>query len=184
MTASVTFPLAVSTVTMQTPLPVILARFAWYGYSGNGALIAMAWVAGNDKAVGVEERAGSGCTAGAVRFFARVLFCAGMADVTGSSGGGVVCSVAGAGFRVDDRAAIFKLDSAFLFFGFGVSIASPASTCSGRFVEVASCVHAKGALASTIPVLRTAKVPRRTPTRKSPTRVRDVKLPPFLQLLA
>jgi hypothetical protein len=29
--------------------PVILARFAWYGYSGKGALIAKAWVPDNDK---------------------------------------------------------------------------------------------------------------------------------------
>src|SRR5712671_5033324 len=135
----------------QTPLPVILARFAWYGYSGKGALTAMAWAAFKDNGAGVEELAGSGCAAGAVRFFVRVFFCTGMADVTGSSGGGVVRSVAGAGFRVDALAAIFKLDSDFFFFGLGVGIASRVSNCSGRFVEVASCARANGALASTIP---------------------------------
>src|SRR5438067_1445634 len=57
----------------QTPLPVILARLAWYGYSGKGALTAIAWAAGNDNGVGVEELAASDCTAGAVRF-ARVFF--------------------------------------------------------------------------------------------------------------
>ena len=68
---------------MQTPLPVILARLAWYGYSGKGALTAIAWAAGNDNGVGVEELAASDCTAGAVRFFARVFFCTGIAGVTG-----------------------------------------------------------------------------------------------------
>ncbi len=57
MVASVTFPLAVSTVMTQTPLPVILARFAWYVYSGKGALTAIAWAAANDNGVGVEELA-------------------------------------------------------------------------------------------------------------------------------
>ena len=133
----------------QTPLPVILARLAWYGYSGKGALTAIAWAAGNDNGVGVEELAASDCTAGAVRFFARVFFCTGIAGVTGSSGGCVVCPVAGAGFRVDALAAIFKLGSAFFFFDFGVGIDSRVSNWSGRFAEVASCARAKGALAST-----------------------------------
>src|SRR5439155_22415196 len=166
MIASVTLPLAASIVMMQTPLPVILARFAWYGYSGNGALTAMAWAAGNDKGAGVGNLAGSGGAAGAVRFFARVFFCTRVADITGLSGGDVACSVAGAGFLVDALAVIFKLRSAFFFFGFGLGIASRVSNCSGRFVEVASCARANGALASTIPVLRTAKVPRWTRTRK------------------
>src|SRR6266480_2825118 len=47
--ALVTFPLAVSISIVQTPLPVILARFAWYGYSGKGALTAKAWAADNDN---------------------------------------------------------------------------------------------------------------------------------------
>jgi len=147
--ASVTLPLAVSIVMTQTPLPVILARLAWYGYSGKGALTAIAWAAGNDNGVGVEELAASDCTAGAVRFFARVFFCTGIAGVTGSSGGCVVCPVAGAGFRVDALAAIFKLGSAFFFFDFGVGIDSRVSNWSGRFAKVASCARAKGALAST-----------------------------------
>jgi hypothetical protein len=82
----------------QIPLPVILARFAWYGYSGKGALTAIAWAAGRDNGVGVEELAASGCAAEVVRFFTRVFFFTGIADVTGSSGGSVVCSFAGAGF--------------------------------------------------------------------------------------
>jgi len=64
----------------------------------------------------------------------------------------------------------------FFFFGLGAGIASRVSNCSGRFAEVASWARAKGALANTIPVLRTAKVPRWTRTRKSPTRVGNVKL--------
>ena len=53
--ALVTLPLAVSTIMTQIPFPVILACFAWYGYSGKGALIAIAWAADNDKEVGVEK---------------------------------------------------------------------------------------------------------------------------------
>jgi len=82
----------------QTPLPVILARFAWYGYSGKGALTAMAWAAGNDNEVTAGELAASGCAAGVARFFTRGFFSTGMGGVTGSAGGGVVCSFAGAGF--------------------------------------------------------------------------------------
>ena len=51
--ALVAFPLAVSTVITQTPLPVIFARFAWYGYSGKGALTAMACAADNDNEVAI-----------------------------------------------------------------------------------------------------------------------------------
>jgi hypothetical protein len=176
--ASVTLPLAVSIVMTQTPLPVMLARLAWYGYSGKGALTAITWAAGNDNRVGVEELAVSGCAARADRFFTRVFLCTGMADVTCSSGGRLVSSTAGAGFRLDAMAAIFKLGWAFFFFGLGVGIASRVSNCSGRFAVVASCARAKGASASTTAVLRTARAPRWTRTRKSPTHVRNVKLPP------
>src|SRR6516162_3682148 len=43
MVASVTLPLAVLTVTMQTPSPVICWRFARSGYTGIGALMASAF---------------------------------------------------------------------------------------------------------------------------------------------
>src|SRR5438094_3716284 len=72
--ASVTLPLTVSTVMTQTPLPVILARFAWYGYSGKGALTAIASAAGNDNEVTAGELAASGCAAGVARFFTRGFF--------------------------------------------------------------------------------------------------------------
>src|SRR3989442_2852250 len=85
--ASVTLPLALSTVMTQTPLPVILARFAWYGYSGKGALSAMAWAAGNDNEVTAKELAASGCTAGVARFFTRDFFSTGRAGVGGFSVG-------------------------------------------------------------------------------------------------
>src|SRR5437773_9199812 len=39
--ASVILPVATSTLTTQMPLPVRLRRFASYGYSGKGALIAI-----------------------------------------------------------------------------------------------------------------------------------------------
>ena len=41
--ASVTLPVAVSTETTHTPLPVIFLLRASYGYSGRGALIAFAF---------------------------------------------------------------------------------------------------------------------------------------------
>src|SRR5207247_7484582 len=88
--ASVTLPLAVSTVMTQTPLPVILARFAWYGYSGKGALTAIASAAGNDNEVTAGELAASGCAAGVARFFTRVFYSLGLCGVTGCSVCGVV----------------------------------------------------------------------------------------------
>jgi len=81
----------------QTPLPVILARFAWYGYSGKGALTAMAWAAGNDNEVTTGELDASARATEVARFFTRVIFSTGAAGVTGSPGGGV-CSVTDAGF--------------------------------------------------------------------------------------
>jgi hypothetical protein len=97
MIASVTFPLAVSIVMTQTPLPVILARFAWYGYSGNGALNAMAWAVGNDNEVTTMELDASARAAEVGRFFPRVFFSTGVDGVAGSTEGGV-WSFAGAGF--------------------------------------------------------------------------------------
>src|SRR5207245_9864857 len=90
--ASVTLPLAVSTVMMQTPLPVILARFAWYGYSGKGALTAMAWAAGNDNEVTTMELGASARAAEVGRFFPPAFFSSDAAGVTASSGV-AVCSV-------------------------------------------------------------------------------------------
>ena len=55
--ALVTFPVAVSTIMTQTPLPATLACFASYGYSGKGALTAIAWATDSDKEVGVEKLA-------------------------------------------------------------------------------------------------------------------------------
>src|SRR5205809_7686128 len=97
MIASVTLPLPASIVMMQTPLPVILARLAWYGYSGNGALTAMVWAAGNDNEVTTGELGASARAAEVGGFFPRAFFSSGAAGVTGSSGGGV-CSVTYARF--------------------------------------------------------------------------------------
>ena len=58
----------------------------------------MAWAAGNDSEVTAKELAAAGCMAEVARFLERVFFSTGIADVTGSSGGSVVCSFAGAGF--------------------------------------------------------------------------------------
>src|SRR5438105_14471201 len=82
--ASVTLPLAVSTVMTQTPLPVILARFAWYGYSGKGAFSAMDWAAGNETEVTAQELAASGSAPGVARRFTRGSFSTGLAGVRGS----------------------------------------------------------------------------------------------------
>ena len=135
--AFVTFPLAVSTIMTQTPLPVTLACFAWYGYSGKGALTAIAWAADNDKEVGVEKLVGSDCTTGGARLLTRCFFSGGAAGVVDSSGA-AACLIEGAGFSLDAVAAISRLGSFFFFFSFGGGVASPVSMCSGRFGEVAS----------------------------------------------
>jgi len=121
----------------QTPLPVTLACFAWYGYSGKGALTAIAWAADNDKEVGVEKLVGSDCTAGGARLLTRCFFSAGAAGIVDSPAV-AACSIAGAGFSLDAAAAISRLRSFFFFFSFGGGAASPVSMCSGRFGEVAS----------------------------------------------
>jgi len=97
----------------------------------------MAWAADNDKEVGVEKLAASGCTAGGARLLTRCFFSGCGADVVDSSGV-AACSIAGAGFSLDALAAISRLRSVFFFFSFGGGVASPVSMCSGRFGEVAS----------------------------------------------
>src|SRR6478672_10900346 len=74
MVALVTVPVAVSTVTTQTPFPVRLRRFASYGYSGKGALIAIDCATESDIGTGANMRVPSGCTAGCGRFLARGFF--------------------------------------------------------------------------------------------------------------
>jgi len=121
----------------QNPLPVTLACFAWYGYSGKGALTAMDWAADNDKEVEVGKLVGSDSTAGGARLLTRCFFSAGAAGIVDSSAV-AACSIAGAGFSLDAVAAISRLGSFFFFFSFGGGVASPVSMCSGRFGEVAS----------------------------------------------
>ena len=87
--ALVTLPLAVSTIIAQTPLPVIFACFAWYGYSGKGALTARAWAADKDSEVGVDKLATWDCAAEADRFFTRVLFFTRATGDAGSSAAAV-----------------------------------------------------------------------------------------------
>src|SRR5205809_7394916 len=79
MVALVTVPVAVSTVTTQTPFPVRLRRLASYGYSGNGAVIAIDCATESDIGTGAERLAASGCTAGRGRFLGRSFFSAGTA---------------------------------------------------------------------------------------------------------
>src|SRR2546430_10170060 len=95
--ASVTVPVAVSTVTTQTPLPARLQRFASYVYSGNGALIAMDCATENDIGTGAAMLATSGCTRGRGRFFSGGFFSTGTTTGADSSAGGV-CSATGATF--------------------------------------------------------------------------------------
>ena len=89
--ASVTLPVAVSTVRTQTPLPVRRRRFASYGYSGKGALIAMDWATDSDIGTGSGILATSDCTGGRGRdrFFERCFLSTGGTAGTDSSGGGV-----------------------------------------------------------------------------------------------
>src|SRR6201981_376970 len=79
MVALVTVPVALSTVTTQTPFPVRLRRFASYVYPGNGALIAMECATECDIGTGAEMLAASGCTVGRDRLFARGFFSPGSA---------------------------------------------------------------------------------------------------------
>src|SRR4030095_661188 len=97
MVALVTVPVAVSTVTTQTPFPVRLRRFASYVYSGNGAVIAMDCATESDIGTGAGMLTGSGCTAGRGRFFGRGFFSTDTTVGADSSTGGV-CSVTGATF--------------------------------------------------------------------------------------
>lgn len=72
--ASVTVPVALSTVTTQMPLPLRLRRFISYVYSGNGAVLAMDCATASDIGTGAELLGASGCTtaAGRGRFLGRV----------------------------------------------------------------------------------------------------------------
>src|SRR5919197_449511 len=94
MVASVTVPVAVSTVTTQVPLPARLWRFISYVYSGKGALIAIDCATESDIGTGAEMLATSGCTAGRGRFLGRGFFSAGTATTSGSSAE-AACSVGG-----------------------------------------------------------------------------------------
>src|SRR5207253_4549500 len=89
--ASVTVPVAVSTFTTHTPLPVRLRRFASYVYPGKGAVIAMDCATESDIGTGAGMLTGSGCTAGRGRFFSRGFFSAGTAATPDSSAEGA-CS--------------------------------------------------------------------------------------------
>src|SRR4029077_4146997 len=97
MVALVTVPLAVSMFTTHTPLPVRLRRFASYVYPGNGALIAMDCATESDIGTGAAMLAGSGCTVGRDRLFARGFFSVDSAATAASSAGGA-CSVRVSGF--------------------------------------------------------------------------------------
>src|SRR6266853_5373286 len=95
--ALVTLPLAVSTSITQTPLPVIWARFAWYGYSGRGALTAIAFAADIDISSGTGNLGSVGFGPEVACLFPPVFFSASAVGVATSSGAGV-CSATGAGF--------------------------------------------------------------------------------------
>src|SRR5881396_435902 len=92
--ASVTVPVAVSTVTTQIPLPLRLRRFASYVYSGNGAVIAMDCATESDTGTGAEMLTAAGCTAGRGRFLSLGFLWKGTATTVdtsaeGTSSGGV-----------------------------------------------------------------------------------------------
>src|SRR5437899_12220751 len=88
--ASVTLPVATSTLTMQMPLPVRLRRFASYGYSGKGALIAIDCATDRDIGTGSDTPPTSDSTRGGGFLFGRG-FLAG-AVVGGDSSGETACS--------------------------------------------------------------------------------------------
>ena len=97
MLALVTVPVAGSTVTTQTPLPLRLRRLISYVYSGKGAVIARDWATESDTGTGSEVFAAAGSTAGARRFLSRCFFSAGTATTSGSAAGDA-CSVGAADF--------------------------------------------------------------------------------------
>src|SRR5262245_52221359 len=110
MVALVTVPVAESTVTTQTPLPVRLRRFASYEYSGNGALIAMDWATDSDIGTGAGILAASLCTAGRGRLFVRGFVSSGSTAVPDSSAGGAF-SVTGATFSLGGVDALLWVGS-------------------------------------------------------------------------
>ncbi len=70
------------------PLPVRFRRFASYGYSGKGALIAMDWATDSDIGTGAGVLTGSDCTGDRVRdrFFERGFVSTGATAGADSSG--------------------------------------------------------------------------------------------------
>src|SRR6266853_1612158 len=97
ISASVTVPVAVSTVTTQIPLPVRLRRFASYGYSGKGALIAMDWATDRDIGTGSGTPPTSDSTRGGGFLFGRGFLAGAVAggDSSGESGCSTGCGDGG-----------------------------------------------------------------------------------------
>jgi hypothetical protein len=141
MTALVTSPLAVSTVMTQTPLLVIWARRASYGYSGIGVLTATAFAADSDIVPTMRNSASPGWAAGVARFFARVFFSVGGAGVASSSIRGV-SSAMGGGFSLAASVGISTVGSDVRFLGRGVGVACTVIAGSKSPGEAASWARA------------------------------------------
>ena len=126
--ASVILPVATSTLTTQMPLPVRLRRFASYGYSGKGALIAIDCATDRDIGTGSDTLPTSDSTRGGGFLFGRGFLAGAVAG--GDSSGETGCST-GCGGGVPLDAIVAGTGVASLFFSTEGTVSGDSSAASG-----------------------------------------------------
>ena len=127
--ASVILPVATSTLTTQMPLPVRLRRFASYGYSGKGALIAIDCATDRDIGTGSGTPPTSDSTRGGGFLFGRGFLAGAVAG--GDSSGETACST-GCGDGAPFDAIVGGTEAASLFFsGEGTTSGGNSSAAGG-----------------------------------------------------